>query len=166
MFFPQIVRRKARHKASTHRLAELDDRLLRHTNFDTAFWVMRRCPFLGFAVDDEETLAWVQCVAAPVRAAPGCSLSGASVLAHARISGLAQDARATVEKISSELVLLCYKILKPLRIDSTAGYPEGDGCCSSEDDPDGRGRLSADPDGRDEQASGASEPPIYGRDRW
>jgi hypothetical protein len=39
------------------------------------------------------------------------------------------------------LVLLCYKLLSPLRMMATAEYCRGDGCCPGKD-PDGRGHLS------------------------
>jgi DNA-binding IclR family transcriptional regulator len=70
---------------------------------------LRRIRLLGFAVDDEETLNGVRCVAAPIRDALGrvlaaVSLSGPSVrLLPDKISALAQDVRATAESISREL---------------------------------------------------------------
>jgi DNA-binding IclR family transcriptional regulator len=70
---------------------------------------LKRVRLLGFALDDEETLTGVRCVAAPLRNAVGevvaaVSLSGPSVrLAPERIASLAQDIRAAAESISGEL---------------------------------------------------------------
>jgi DNA-binding IclR family transcriptional regulator len=70
---------------------------------------LKRVRLLGFALDDEETLTGVRCVAAPLRNALGdvvaaVSLSGPSVrLPPERISSLAQDIRAAAESISGEL---------------------------------------------------------------
>ena len=70
---------------------------------------LKRVRLSGFAVDDEETLTGVRCVAAPLRDAMGrvvaaMSLSGPSVrLPPERISSLAQDILAAAEGISSEL---------------------------------------------------------------
>lgn len=70
---------------------------------------LKRVRLLGFALDDEETLTGVRCVAAPLRNALGhvvaaVSLSGPSVrLPPERISSLAQDIRAAAEGISGEL---------------------------------------------------------------
>jgi len=70
---------------------------------------LKRVRLLGFALDDEETLTGVRCVAAPLRNALGhvvaaVSLSGPSVrLSSERISSLAQDIRAAAESISGEL---------------------------------------------------------------
>ena len=70
---------------------------------------IKRVRLLGFALDDEETLTGVRCVAAPVRDGLGrvlsaVSLSGPSVrLLPERITNLAQDVRATAESISKDL---------------------------------------------------------------
>ena len=70
---------------------------------------LNRVRLLCFAVDDEETLIGVRCVAAPVRDVSGrvvaaISLSGPSVrLDPGRISSLAQEVRATAESIASQL---------------------------------------------------------------
>jgi IclR family transcriptional regulator, KDG regulon repressor len=70
---------------------------------------LKRVRLLGFAVDDEETLTGVRCVAAPLRDALGrvvaaISLTGPSVrLTDERISRLAQDIRTTADSISAEL---------------------------------------------------------------
>jgi IclR family transcriptional regulator, KDG regulon repressor len=79
------------------------------TSLDLLRSELKRVRLLGFALDDEETLTGVRCVAAPVRnglgrAIAAVSLSGPSVrLLPERISDLAQDVRATAESVSRDL---------------------------------------------------------------
>jgi len=70
---------------------------------------LNRIRLSGFAIDDEETLPGVRCVAAPIRDTSGqviaaVSVSGPSVrVTRERIPPLAQDVRATAEMVSREL---------------------------------------------------------------
>jgi IclR family KDG regulon transcriptional repressor len=79
------------------------------TSLDSLKSELKRVRLLGFALDDEETLTGVRCVAAPIRDALGrvlaaVSLSGPSVrLLPEKISDVAQDVRSTAESISRDL---------------------------------------------------------------